>query len=211
MNATTKHCKICFKEIKNDDLSHLFNKDLCICASCQNEFEPLFICFIVDGYNALAIYEYTPFIKKLIYQYKGCYDYELCVTFLSAFIKELSVRYKGHIVIPAPSYLEDNQKRGFNHVIEMFKNMNLPIYQIVEKTARHKQAEKNAKGRKEIGKFLKIKDGFNIKNKKVLIVDDIYTTGSTMRNIINLIEKLNPKTIKILVLAKTRPKTKTKN
>jgi len=133
------------------------------------------------------------------------------MTFLASFTRELKWRYHGYYVIPAPSYSKDDERRGFNHVIEVFKQIGLKIYPIIEKVAHHKQAESNAKKRKKIGKYLKLKDSPDLSDKKVLIVDDIYTTGSTIRNMIYFIEKLNPKAIKVLVLAKTRPKTKRKN
>jgi len=51
---------------------------------------------------------------------------------------------------------------------------------------------------------LVIKKPVDLSKSRVLIVDDIYTTGSTMKAAINLVEKLNPKEIRVLVLAKTR-------
>ena len=41
-----------------------------------------------------------------------------------------------------------------------------------------------------------------IKNKKILLVDDVMTTGSTLSGAIKVIKKCNPKDIKILVLSK---------
>ena len=187
-------------------MCRLFDGDICICQKCQDDFNPQFKSFKVDGYKALAIYEYTPFIKKLIYLYKGCFDYELNGTFLNLFIKEIKIRFHGYSVIPIPSYIEDDKKRGFNHVIEAFKKLDLEVLQIIEKTAHQKQADKSAKKRKEIGKYLAFKDPISLEKKKVLIVDDIYTTGATMRATINMVEKLNPKDIKVLVLAKTSDK-----
>ena len=201
---TTKYCKICFKKIKNEDFTRLFDGNICICPKCQAEFEPLFISFNVNGYKALSIYEYTPFIQKLIYTYKGCFDYELNETFLNLFIKEIKMRYKGYKVIPIPSYIEDDKKRGFNHVVETFKKLDLKMLPIIKKTAHHKQTDCTGKQRSKIAKYLTINEWIDLKKDKVLLVDDIYTTGSTMKAAINLVEKLNPKDIKILVLAKTR-------
>ena len=201
---TTKYCKICFKEIRIHDFSRLFDGNICLCAQCQEEFEPKFISFKVNGYKAISIYEYTPYIKNLVYLYKGCYDYELKDVFLNLYFKEIKMRFSGYKIIPIPSYIEDDKKRGFNHVVETFKNLGLEVFPIIEKTAHFKQAEHKAKKRSEISKYLTIKERLNLRKQRVLLVDDIYTTGSTMKAAINLVEKLNPKEIRVLVLAKTR-------
>ena len=89
--------------------------------------------------------------------------------------------------------------------------MGLDILPIVEKTEHFKQAEKSAKERQSINKYLQLNNTKQLTKDRVLIVDDIYTTGSTMRATINLVEKLNPKVIKILVLAKTKNKDNKKS
>ena len=201
-----KHCKICFKEIKINDICRLFNKDICVCQECQKQLNPQFIYFDVDGYKALALYDYSEFIKKQIYLFKGCFDYEMKDVFLNLFIKEIKLAYSGYTIVPIPSYKEDDEIRGFNHVIEVFKQAGLEINEIIEKSDHFKQAEHSANKRKEIKKYLRLISNEPLTKKKVLIVDDIYTTGSTMKAAINLVERLNPKTIKVLVLAKTKTK-----
>ena len=190
--------------MRNYDFARLFDGDICICPKCQNEFEPKFTSFNVNGYKATAIFEYTPYVKELIYKYKGCFDYELKDVFLNLYYKEIRMRYSTYKIIPIPSYAEDDKVRGFNHVVEMFKKLGLEPLPIIEKTAHFKQAENKAKKRSEINKYLVIKKPIDLSNIKILIVDDIYTTGSTMRAAINLVEKLNPKQIRVLVFAKTR-------
>ena len=203
---TTKYCKICCKEFKIDDVCRLFDKDICVCPACQTTLDPQFIHFRVNGYKALSIYEYTDYIKNQIYLYKGCFDYELNETFLNLFVKEIRIRFSGYKIIPIPSYFEDDNKRGFNHVVEAFKKLGLEMLPIIEKTAHHKQSDRTAKERQEINKYLALKEQIDLRKTKVLLVDDIYTTGSTMKAAINLVEKLNPKDIKVLVLAKTSSK-----
>ena len=160
--------------------------------------------FKVDTYSAIALYEYNAFVKKLIYLYKGCFDYELYQTFLNLYFKEIKLRYSGYKVIPIPSYIKDDETRGFNHVVEAFKTLGLEILPIISKTAHHKQADLTAKQRAKVSKYLVINKQINLEKCKVLLVDDIYTTGATMKAAINLVERLNPKDIKVLVLAKTR-------
>ena len=131
--------------------------------------------------------------------------------FLNLFIKEIKLYFKGYKVIPIPSYIHDDETRGFNHVIEVFKQMGLEMLPIIEKTKHFKQAEKNAKERQSINKYLRLNTSKILQKQKVLIVDDIYTTGATMNAAIKLIEKLNPKDIKVLVLAKTMDKDSKKS
>ena len=126
--------------------------------------------------------------------------------FLNLFIKELKIHYQGYKIIPIPSYKEDDEIRGFNHVLEVFKQMGLDVYPIVEKTQHFKQAEKSAKERQSIKKYLQLNTTKSLAKEKVIIVDDIYTTGATMKSTIRLVEKLNPKEIRVLVLAKTKNK-----
>jgi competence protein ComFC len=187
-------------------MCRLFDKDICICQQCQKLIEPKFIGFKASGYKALAFYDYNEFIKQQIYLFKGCFDYEMKDVFLNLFIKETKLYYSRYVVIPIPSYSKDDEIRGFNHVVEVFKNLGVKLLPIIEKTAHFKQAENSAKKRQDIKKHLALKEQVDLSKQRVLLVDDIYTTGSTMAASIKLIEKLNPKEIRVLVLAKTNDK-----
>ena len=202
----TRNCLICFKKVNITDFCRLFNGKIPICQACQTEMEPKFIKFHVDNHKATSLYNYNPFIRKLIYQYKGCYDYELHQVFLDRYAKEIKLLYFDRVIIPIPSYQNEDEQRGFNHVIEIFKSIGLNMLNILEKTEKHKQALSSFKQRKEVYKYLELKSYPDLSKKKVLIVDDVYTTGSTMKSAIHLIEKLNPKKIDVLVVAKTRGK-----
>ena len=72
----------------------------------------------------------------------------------------------------------------------------------VRKTQDVKQADLTSKERAEVGKILEI-DNVDLTNKRILIVDDVFTTGSTIRAMINLVQSKNPKEIKVLVMSKT--------
>ena len=202
----TRNCLICFKKVNITDFCRLFNAEIPICQACQTEMEPKFIGFSVDGHKATSIYDYNPFIRKLIYQYKGCYDYELHKVFLDRYAKETKLRYFDYVVIPIPSYKNEDEERGFNHVVETFKSLGINMLNIIEKTEKHKQAVSTFNQRKEVYKYLELNSHPDLSKKKVLIVDDVYTTGSTMKAAIHLVEKLNPKKIDVLVVAKTRGK-----
>ena len=51
-----------------------------------------------------------------------------------------------------------------------------------------------------------MKEDLERHNKKVLIVDDVCTTGSTIKAMIKLLNSKKPKQIKVLVLSHTKEK-----
>ena len=202
LNEPTRICKLCFKDIKGVNLFNLVHPETCICRTCFKDIVGRFITFRVSGYKALAVYHYDEKIQSLIYQLKGCFDIEIADVFLSRHKDELNLIFHNYVMIPVPSYYKDDLKREFNHVVEIFKTLKLPMLKILRKTKGVKQANSTSKQRKDISKYLTIKNT-DLSGKKVLIVDDVYTTGSTMKAAIKLVEKLQPKTIKVLVVSKT--------
>ena len=202
----TKVCKICFKEIEDNSLFNLTHLRADVCNHCFQEIKMHFFKFEVLGYNAISIYRYDEKIQALLYQFKGCFDYELLNVFFERFSRELSLRYKGYVVVPVPSYKQDDETREFNHVEEMFRILNLPIRKMIIKTKKIKQATSSSERRKEIGKHLELIDTSDLSKYKILLVDDVFTTGSTIKACIKLLEKLHPKKIEILVMSKTENK-----
>ena len=196
-------CKLCFKNIKDNSLIGFINTSLSLCPQCYRRLSPKFKRFYVFKYHALALYDYDQDIKALLYQLKGCFDYELGSSFLDRYLNEMRLRYHDYFVIPIPSYKEDDDKREFNHVQEIFKGLKLPLLTILQKTDHYKQATNNREQRKQIGKYMILDSTKSLKGKKVLLVDDVFTTGSTMKAAIKLVEQLKPKDIKILVMSKT--------
>ena len=65
-----------------------------------------------------------------------------------------------------------------------------------------KQSKLNKEERKNIVNVFAINDASYIRGKKVLIIDDVYTTGSSLHAAIKLLEKYHPKVIKALFLSK---------
>lgn len=183
------------------------NKKNILCEQCFEKQNAKFIGFKIGVVRGVAIYEYTDFIKELIYKYKGCYDYELKDVFLYRYINYLRIMYRGYYIVPAPSFHLDDEKRGFNHVIEIYKALKLEMLPIIKKIEAHKQSDMSYKKRFNVKKVFVI-DNVNLKDKKILLVDDIFTTGSTLMSCIDLLKEKGAKKIEVLVIAKTKKKEK---
>ena len=163
---------------------------------------PVLEPFKCDGVECFHIYFYTEKIQELLYQFKGCKDYELHTIFLEYFKTYLNNKFMGYIMIPAPSCKESDEERGFNHVETMFSNLNLKMLKCIHKTKSVKQADLTTKEREKIGDVLVI-DEVDLSHKKVLLVDDVYTTGSTIKAMIKLVRERGAKKIKVLLMSKT--------
>ena len=177
-------------------------KNPTICEGCLNKFKPVLNKFKIGDINAYHLYFYNDFVKENLYQFKGCFDIELAPTFLEFYIPFLRIKYFGYTIIPAPSFSESDDERGFNHVVKIFSYLKLPILSCIEKTKKIKQSDLSSDERKNVKDYLKI-NFVDITKKKILIVDDVYTTGSTIKAMIELVQSLHPKKIKVLVMSKT--------
>lgn len=177
-------------------------EEMHICHHCFSKFKPAFKHFKFEGCKALAIYDYDDFIRSLIYQFKTNLDIALGSIFLERYI-HLKYRYLGYKVAIAPSHVSHDFERGFRPVEEIFKVLGLPLIDPFIKTNEVKQVELSVEERKEVSKYIKLKENFNLKNQKILLVDDIMTTGSTLKAMVEILKEENVKKIKILVVAKT--------
>jgi competence protein ComFC len=98
------------------------------------------------------------------------------------------------IIVPIPLHWTRYAKRGFNQSYEMAKvvgkKLNVPVINVLKRIRKTKfQSSLSHSERQE-----NLKDAFVLKNrykdkqffksKKILIIDDLYTTGATVRNAI---------------------------
>lgn len=197
----TRVCKICFKEIKDDSLASLLG-EYPICDLCFQRMEPKMRSVRLGKWKGYCLYPYNASFRSLIYQFKGCFDYELRDVFLARQKGFFAWRFRNYVIVPAPSHESHNERRGFNHVEEIFEELSLPIENILLKTSDVKQSDLNAKERKEVSKRIAFKDGGNVSGKNVLFVDDILTTGSTAKACMSLLAEHGAKKISFLILAK---------
>lgn len=203
LKSPTKICKECFKEFMDESFYSLFNDDSLYCFECSNKLKPKFITRKIGDVKLLSIYEYDETIKSYLFQLKGCYDIEISSLFLNRIKSGIKLYLRGYELLPIPSYYVEDEKRGFNHVIEIFKHLGLTMSFILYKTKDYKQSSMHFNQRKNIKNVLAIKNGESLEGKNVCIVDDVFTTGNTIKTAIELVQKYHPKKIKVVVISMT--------
>ncbi len=169
---------------------------------------------IKDKYfNSLICgFKYEGNIRKLILDYKFHEKSYLYITFANFLLKEKKIfeNIKNYDkIIPVPISKKRQKERGYNQSLliakEIAKRMNLELLNncliktknIVEQSKLNKdEREKNIQGAYEL------KNKQFINDKKILLIDDIYTTGNTVNECSKILRKGNPKEIGILTIAK---------
>ena len=210
-STTTPFCKVCFKDIRNYDTASLF-EDYQICPDCFNLMEPKMVISKLDGVKTTSLFVYNDKVKQMLYQCKGCFDYEMAGVFLSRQRSYLKWKYRGWTLVPAPSYESKNEVRGFNHVVEIFRCLERPFLNAIIKTDNVKQADLGYAERQEIWRHLKWNEDASVQGLKILFVDDLLTTGATAKSCSKMLLEHGAEKVEILVMARTiEPKKRKEN
>ena len=166
-------CMICGKQL-DDDMQET-------CGDCAKN-KHTFI-------RGVAVFAYTQQIKQSMYRFKydGQRDY-------AYFYADMLFKLKGHIIaswkpdviVPVPLHKKRYKKRGYNQAALVAYRLGQLLGIAVDEQLITR--EKNTLAQKELNdkeRAKNIKSAFHVsqnivKYKKVLLVDDIYTTGATI-------------------------------
>ena len=173
-------CLNCFKELPNFDMARspfLYERPI---SSIVNKFK-----------FENAKYLFKPLSEFLIDEYKKS-------------------GFNAEIIIPMPLSKQHLKERKYNQAEELAKPvaeaLNIEIStEIIERVKdTKKQSRLNYEERKKnLEGAFKIKNKTKIKNKVVLVIDDVFTTGSTLNAFCKELRKAKPAKILVLTLAHT--------
>lgn len=151
-------------------------------------------------------------IRKIIIEYKfydKSYLYSTFVSFLLNNEKLFENIKKYDTIIPVPISKKRYKQRGYNQSLLIAKEISLKAdlklmnkcliknKNIIEQSKLNKEERiKNIQG------VYEIKNKELIANKKILLIDDVYTTGSTVNECCKILRDGNPDKIGVLVLAR---------
>ena len=206
--TATRFCKVCMKDFRPRSILIASNPAPSLCLKCRKSFHPHIRRWKIGDVPCLSLYEYDDGLRGVIYRFKGCGDYELRSVLVENYLFWAKLKFSKCMVVPAPSWPKHDEARGFNHVYAIFEQLGLPMMPLLYKKEDRKQSDQSAAGRKEIRKYLGLNDPHLLKGKDVLLVDDVYTTGFTIKACIDLIQKAKPKSLRVMVIARTLPGSK---
>lgn len=185
-----------------------------LCNECEEKIEKYKINLVEKNIiynkkvNKLYIYRYNGIIRNLLLEYKFYDKSFLADMFAKIIIKNKKIyRFlKSYdIIIPVPLHTKRKLERGYNQVELIAKKLGIIKVQsncLVKIKNIRPQSEKGLKDR-----IINVKNVYNLQNiekikgKRIIIFDDIYTTGSTINECIKVLNEVT-KEIGVLIIAK---------
>lgn len=168
------------------------------CSDCEEWLvDPMFGQAL--DYN-VSLYAYNPFMKDVIARFKYRGDYELARIFAAELRKKAP---KAHFVIPIPLSEERLNERGFNQAEAIGMMAGMVLEHGLVRVHGEKQSKKSRYERIHTEQVFRINPkASDFQDKTILILDDIYTTGSTLRHAGALLKEAGAKSIISLTIAR---------
>ncbi len=144
-----------------------------------------------------SMYYYNHFARALINQIKFMGDVKLLLAFknkIHRFVKQKNFNQVS--LVPVPLHQDRLLERGFNQSLYLAKLLPFQILDIMVKLNNEKQSKKSKMERMKFDVQYKLKNNaINLSNQKIMIVDDIYTTGATVHKIAKILVDKNVKEV----------------
>ncbi len=199
-------CSICGKLNKN-----------WLCSNCEKRVQRLEKSCVIEIKNKnyeklLYIFQYESLVRKLILRYKFSNQAYLNHFFANMIIKNeenCKLLQEYDLLIPVPMHHRKMQKRGYNQTElvanELSKILKIPtksdiLIKVVNTVTQSKLGGKARQSNIQHAFFVP-KDR-EVEGKKIILLDDIYTTGATSQECSRVLKEAGAKEILILVLAK---------
>lgn len=147
-------------------------------------------------------------VKALKYDHRKYYSKYIA----KMMTKNLSLFEDIDYLTYVPMTEKRKKRRGFNQAEEIAKEISkiigIPVFKFLNKSKDHKnQARLNQKDRLENLKDtfeINLENSGKIKDKNILIIDDVFTTGATLSECSKVLKSKKPKTICTYTFAKTK-------
>ncbi|GAT90751.1 competence protein ComFC [Apilactobacillus kunkeei] len=179
-----------------------------ICKACGRQMDKSGVCIDCQKWRQLgddfvneSIFQYNDAMKDFMHRYKFVGDYQLRMIFQKEIRKKIR---KDLLIVPIPVSSETKINRGFNQVIGLLGDIEYVEALMVKEKRKVRQSELNRQQRIHNKQIFTIdpKNASQIVDQKILLVDDIYTTGTTIRHAASVLRKNGAKQVLGLTLCR---------
>lgn len=181
-----------------------------LCPPCQSELAP-WGAFSHEGLTGCALLHYHGVARQLMYRYKQQRSWEACralTGILDDWLEEAQWPLDDwDVIVPVPSSPGRVRRRGFDPALRLARHLSarsgLPLCAALD---HHGDQEQKRLGRRDRQSASRLAIQLNhrhladLQGKRILIFDDIMTTGNTLSAAAGQLRAVNPEALGFLVL-----------
>ena len=188
-----------------------------LCVKCQKKIEAIDETKIMNIPNKhfskqAFIFKYNGIIREKLINYKFYEQSYLNETFVDIIIKNKKIcRFMKNydIIIPVPIHRKRYKERGYNQTeliaVKIAKKLGISFEKnvLIKEINNKPQSELTKKEREQnIKNVYRVQNEQKIKNKAILVIDDIYTTGNTLNECSKMLKQEGASEIAVFTIAK---------
>ncbi|MEG0472389.1 MAG: ComF family protein [Solibacillus sp.] len=198
MHQKITHCLLCERPLQwTFGWKELFKKELpkMICQRCEEKFQR------IDEQKengVISLFHYNEAMKDFLHRYKFLHDVLLAHVFNQVLQQHL--KNEKSVIVPIPMHSESLKKRTFAHVDELLKAANIPFEHHLVKVSAEQQSLKSRQERLQTPQLFEVIKDSKIRNENILLIDDIYTTGTTIQHAKRVLEEAGAMNVRAFTL-----------
>ncbi|MCM3574121.1 ComF family protein [Mesobacillus subterraneus] len=173
---TGEVCEVCGRPFANLEAEYRVGN---LCYDCKRWEEDEHWSGSLDQNRSL--YRYTDFTKEVVAKFKFRGDYILAKIFAEDLRQALQA-FQYDYIVPIPLSAERLYERGFNQAEALITTAGFKPTRLLSRVHTEKQSKKSRSERIHIEQVFKLETDLNLNSKTIVLIDDIYTTGSTLRH-----------------------------
>jgi competence protein ComFC len=191
-------CKVCGRPFQEMEESYRRGEHCLDCVRWEED----------ENWNDLlrqnrSLYLYNDWMKEVMALYKFRGDHKLSEVFRRRWVKLYQAACTSHcLIVPIPLSEERLYERGFNQSAVLAEFLGKPVHNLLERHRTEKQSQKTRKERLETDQLFRMKSEVRLEGKSVLLIDDIYTTGTTLRHAARVLKEAGCVSVSSLTLAR---------
>ena len=176
----TTRCLLCSRKLlDHQTLAQYFLKDE-LCDECRRSLKTRKRTIKLQNLKITSFHLYDETMSDCLIQYKECMDEALKDIFLFEVKDWIHFHYRNCVFLCAPSSSSALERRGFQHVAQMFSSCGIEIIDCFRKKEEFSQKRASMTQRSSIKELLEVDVNQIPKNKRLILIDDTVTTGSTL-------------------------------
>jgi competence protein ComFC len=148
-----------------------------------------------------SLFEYNVFMKEYLARYKYRGDHILAKAFGTQIANCLKSMQYDHITT-IPLSQERHYERGFNQSTALLEAAGIELLSILSRDHSEKQSKKSRYQRLQQKQVFTLAET-NLEGQSILLFDDIYTTGTTLRQAAKLLKEAGAQQISSITLARS--------